>query len=417
MKNILLAAISLLLFIACENTNTKSAKKKRNQVSAQQQVHIIGHDSLDVQLILHSPQKKHTNYSLYIANLDKSGFHNWKDTSWSEKELDTVFTNALSLMHRQPHRKAKNATYEYVDKKWKLKDEVAGTEIDTLALRKRLHLAFKRKDTLIDLRAEQLYLEPDFDKDAEELTQAKKDLEKALKTVIAFSYQGFQKELNKEQFAKWLSLDNKLKIKVDYIAAQNYIQDIAAQIEKPLSEILALQDSELQTDSLQNQTYPRMPIFQEVEFILKAIPQGKTVQRPIVFVAQGLPKGLKEGLKDFVEVSILDQKLWLFRDGRLVLETSVVTGNKKYNRATPTGHYHILYKTKDRILRGRDYASFVKYWMPFYKGYGLHDAMWRRRFGANIYQNGGSHGCVNIPPKMAPLVYDNVKVGMDVIIW
>ena len=156
MKNILLAAISLLLFIACENTNSKSVKKKRSQGSAQQQVHIIGHDSLDLQLILHSPQKKQTNYSLYIANLDKSGFHNWKDTSWSEKELDTVFTNALSLMHRQPHRKAKNATYEYVDKKWKLKDEVAGTEIDTLALRKRLHLAFKRKDTLIDLRAEQL---------------------------------------------------------------------------------------------------------------------------------------------------------------------------------------------------------------------------------------------------------------------
>jgi len=165
-----------------------------------------------------------------------------------------------------------------------------------------------------------------------------------------------------------------------------------------------------------NQTYPRMPIFQEVDFIISALPKGKAVQRSIVFVPQGLPKGLKEGLKDFVEVSILDQKLWLFKDGQLVLETSVVTGNEKYNRATPKGRYHILHKTTDRVLRGPGYASFVKYWMPFYQGYGLHDATWRRRFGANIYQNAGSHGCVNIPPKLAPVVYNNVYVGMDVIV-
>lgn len=400
----------------CTLLPTKKLKKTTAASYNKQVLHITGHDSLDINLTIFIPKKEKINYKLRLSNLDKSGYHTWRDTSWSNMNFDTSLTTFLQLIHQQPHRKAKNATYQYVHKKWKLIEEVSGTEIDTLGLRKVLQKALNNQLKSINLIHADLYVKPFYHKESEELEVAKKELEKALKSSIELSYGQSKFVLDESVFVSWLSLDEKLKVKVDYISAQNYIQDIAQKIEQPLSEILALNDSQLQTDSLMNQTFPRMPIFQEVEFILNTIPKGKVVQRPIVFVPQGLPKGLKQGLKDFVEVSILDQKLWLFKNGQLVLETSVVTGNKKYNRATPTGHYHILYKTKDRILRGRDYASFVKYWMPFYKGYGLHDAMWRRRFGANIYQNGGSHGCVNIPPKMAPLIYNNVVVGMDVII-
>lgn len=416
MLKIWLVCAMLFGLIACTQNTSKKQKTSTSTSNTKLVIHIIGHDSIDVNLLLLIPKKEKTGYKLKLSNLDKSGFHTWKDTSWSNVNFDASITAFLQFIHQQPHRKAKNATFNYVNKKWKLIAEVPGTEIDTFSLREALKKAVRDKTNFIDLTKLDLYLKPVYDTEAEELKEAKKALEKAQKSSIEFSYGQTKYVLDESIFVSWLSLDKDLKVKIDYISAQNYIQDIARKIEKPLSEILALYDSELQTDSLLNQTYPRMPIFQEVEFILKAIPQGKTVQRTIVFVPQGLPKGLKEGLKDFVEVSILDQKLWLFRDGQLVLETSVVTGNKKYNRATPTGYFHILYKTKDRVLRGPDYASFVKYWMPFYKGYGLHDAMWRLRFGADIYQNRGSHGCVNIPPKIAPLVYDNVKVGMDVII-
>jgi hypothetical protein len=407
--------VSLGIF-ACATNSSKNNNKTSTDKYTKKVLHIVGHDSLDVALAVYVPKVNKLKHRLRLNNLDQSGFHIWKDTSWTNSQLDTCLTALLEFLHQQPHKKAQNATYLYKKEKWELEPEKPGTEIDTLALRNSLKKALASKDTLLDLRAADLYLKPVYCKDDKALEEAKKNLDKVLKMTITLSYGNTEFVLDKSKFATWLSLDKDLKVKVDYISTQNYIQDIASQIEMPLSEILALHDAEFITDSTQNQSFPRMNIFQEVEYLMSAIPLGKTIQRPIVFVPQGLPRGLKEGLTDFVEVSILDQKLWLFKGGQLVLETNVVTGNKRLNHATPTGHYHIYAKTKDRVLRGPGYASFVKYWMPFYKGYGLHDAMWRRRFGANIYENGGSHGCVNIPPKMAPLVYDNVVVGMDVII-
>ena len=83
---------------------------------------------------------------------------------------------------------------------------------------------------------------------------------------------------------------------------------------------------------------------------------------------------------------------------------------------TPKGTYKIQYKTRNTYLTGADYRSFVNYWMPFYGGYGLHDATWRSSFGGDIYKYGGSHGCVNLPLSKAKKIYNNSYAGMRVVI-
>ena len=55
--------------------------------------------------------------------------------------------------------------------------------------------------------------------------------------------------------------------------------------------------------------------------------------------------------------------------------------------------------------------------MPFNGGIGLHDANWRSKFGGTIYQNSGSHGCVNLPPDKAAALYDLVYTGIPVICY
>ena len=81
-----------------------------------------------------------------------------------------------------------------------------------------------------------------------------------------------------------------------------------------------------------------------------------------------------------------------------------------------------MYKQKDQVLRGTrradgtyEYESPVKYWMPFNGGIGLHDADWRSKFGGTIYQTNGSHGCINLPPKVAAQVYENAYKGIPII--
>ena len=84
---------------------------------------------------------------------------------------------------------------------------------------------------------------------------------------------------------------------------------------------------------------------------------------------------------------------------------------------TPRGIYRFQGKVRNAVLRGPGYAQPVSYWMPFWNGYGLHDASWRSNFGGSIYTYNGSHGCVNIPPWRAGEFYDIVRAGTVIYIY
>ena len=124
----------------------------------------------------------------------------------------------------------------------------------------------------------------------------------------------------------------------------------------------------------------------------------------------------------YVFVSISDQHLTYFVDGRPVLDCPVVTG-RVYGHSTPKGTYTLNYKSRNLTLKGREdngdeYSSFVNYWMAFIgSSYGLHDATWRTNFGGDIYKSGGSHGCVNMPYKSAAQLYEIIEPGTPILIY
>ena len=119
----------------------------------------------------------------------------------------------------------------------------------------------------------------------------------------------------------------------------------------------------------------------------------------------------------YAEVSIAAQTMWYYKDGALALSTPVVTGNPLQGNGTHTGVYSVKYKEKDAVLRGDDYETPVKYWMPFNGGEGFHDATWRGRFGGAIYRGGGSHGCVNMPYSAAEKLFSMIASGTPVIVY
>jgi lipoprotein-anchoring transpeptidase ErfK/SrfK len=111
------------------------------------------------------------------------------------------------------------------------------------------------------------------------------------------------------------------------------------------------------------------------------------------------------------------QHLWFYKNGSLIVQGDVVTGNVSENDATPAGIYRLKFKQTNAILRGPDYSAHVDYWMPFNGGIGIHDAGWRSEFGGNIYRTNGSHGCVNSPYYLAKTIFDNIEEGNPVICY
>lgn len=166
----------------------------------------------------------------------------------------------------------------------------------------------------------------------------------------------------------------------------------------------------------------------EIQQLKQDILSGGTITRePVYFQTNpwGNPYYCKrEGEDDlagtYVEVSIKDQHMWFYKDGDLVVESDVVTGDATNGHDTAKGAFPLAFKESPSILRGDGadrYETKVQYWMPFYEGQGLHDAWWKSVFGGNEYKGNGSHGCVNLPTEIAEKLYKNIEPGTAIIIY
>ena len=119
----------------------------------------------------------------------------------------------------------------------------------------------------------------------------------------------------------------------------------------------------------------------------------------------------------YIEISIDRQHLWYYVEGKLEMETDIVTGMKG-THDTPTGTYYITERINGKYLIGDTYKTWVDKWMRLTNmGVGLHDASWKSRFGGSIYTYSGSHGCINLPSSFAYELFDRVYVGLPVIIY
>ena len=122
---------------------------------------------------------------------------------------------------------------------------------------------------------------------------------------------------------------------------------------------------------------------------------------------------------NFAVVSLRHQYMWVFHNGKLAVETPIISG--KPVSPTLQGNFNVQYMEKGRYLTGPGYKSWVDYWVPFSGSYGIHDAPWQRynRFykDSKSYTWAGSHGCVNVMPSVMPRVYAALYQGNPVTVY
>ncbi|MCM1187732.1 MAG: L,D-transpeptidase/peptidoglycan binding protein [bacterium] len=150
--------------------------------------------------------------------------------------------------------------------------------------------------------------------------------------------------------------------------------------------------------------------------VLREDPEEPQVHVP-VYLQEGFVRGLDDIGGTYIEVDMTEQHMYYYVDGEIVLDTDVVTGNTGKRMGTPEGINFVYNKQRNRVLRGADYETPVKYWMPVKGAVGIHDADWRRKFGGEIYKSNGSHGCINTPPDVMAQLYDMVEIGTPVIMF
>lgn len=213
-----------------------------------------------------------------------------------------------------------------------------------------------------------------------------------------------------------------LVVKISEQEVRGYVQAVANQINKnPVNkrEVVANGQATVEREGKEG-----LAVDQEdtVRQTLAAMSSGQDSviaikTNPIPFKTEA-PKTTVLNNSKYIEVNLSTQRLYAYENGQLIYTTPITSGASALGRGTVTGMYAIYYKTRNTYLNGAaygwNYNSFVQYWMPFYQGYGLHDASWRSVYGTQSYPTDGSHGCVNLPTAAATFIYNWSSVGTTV---
>lgn len=278
--------------------------------------------------------------------------------------------------------------------------------------------AIYKNQTAIDLEQELCYLEAEVTQENARLTEFVEKANTWLGTKITYDWNGNEVILDIETLKDWITMEQDGPV-LDEEAVRSFVKAQAKKyntIGKKKRFMTAL-GIELTLDS-PNYGW-KTDTDTETEALIGLIYEGAVTEREPAYSVTAKQKGNKDIGGDYVEADLTHQHLYVYQDGQIAFETDFVSGKTNIvpSRATPPGIFGLTYKTRNATLRGSDYESFVNYWMPFFGNYGMHDATWRRDFGGTIFQDHGSHGCINLPLDAAAVIYDYVSTGFPVICY
>ncbi|MBE6047612.1 MAG: peptidoglycan-binding protein [Clostridium sp.] len=336
--------------------------------------------------------------------------------TYDENKLNSCLENLKGVVGSDIV-KPKSASVVFEDGEMKVVEEVQGNKINMETLKSKVNEAILNSVEAINLNDEDCYEKPKYISTDSELQQAKEVLSKYTSSSITYTFGNDSETLTGDTISKWLSLDDDLNVVFDEKLVKKYVLSLANKYNTTNIK-RKFKTSYGNTVQVPAGDYGwRINISKESEELINNIKDGQTITKEPVYAQKAYSHTGDDIGDTYVEVNLSKQHLYFYKKGSLVVDSDVVTGNVNGGTPTPTGVYMVKYKEKDSTLKGENYQTPVKYWMPFNNGIGFHDAWWRTVFGGNEYLNAGSHGCVNCPTQVAQTLYENIDAGTAVVVY
>lgn len=272
--------------------------------------------------------------------------------------------------------------------------------------------------TEIDLEKAGCYEEPSVYADDAKLTERLEQMKQYTDLRIVYHFGQQEEVIDGSVLSGWLLVDEETnKVSV----SEEKIDDFVVMLRKKYDTIFRsreFQTSYGKTITIEGGDYGWwMNYSQEQEQLKEMIENGESGERIPVYYQTAAVYGSQDYGNTYIEINLTAQHLFLYVNGEKKMESEFVSGNAARGFDTPAGIYGITYKEQDAMLVGENYETPVSYWMPFNGNIGLHDAIWRDSFGADIYKKSGSHGCINMPYLKAKELYGEIAKGTPVICY
>lgn len=261
------------------------------------------------------------------------------------------------------------------------------------------------------------YVVPEYTSKSDAIVEVMERIDRYQNTEIHYEIKDYEETLGKEQIKDFIEVEG-LEVSLNEEKITDYVQSLASKY-NTYADVRTFHTSSNDTVDIGGGDYGWIVDKPgEAEQLKADLETGKPVSREPVYSQRAYVEGKDDVGKTYVEIDYTKQHMWFYKDGELVVESDVVTGNINRDNGSPDGVFKIVYKDSPAVLKGEDYESDVQYFMPFAYNVGIHDASWRGdKFGGEIYKSNGSHGCINAPLEVATKIYENIEVGTPVIAY
>ena len=335
-------------------------------------------------------------------------------TTYDKKKLEETVNNLECFQEMQA---PEDAYIEKTETGYEIIPEVEGNTLDPEKVLAQVKKAVENGQTEVDLVKKECYIMPQVYRDDETLVKQQEQLNRMATTKITYDFEDRNEVVDSELLRQWLIQDEEGNYQLDEAQLKEYVHQLAVKYDTYGSErdFRTVEGKEIK---VKGGDYGWV-IYEEkeVEALKANIEAGEEVIREPEYLYRGYNREENDIGDTYVEVDLTHQRMCFYLNGTLIVDTPVGTGTPSNKHATPTGVYALDNKKSPAVLKGEDYASPVTFWMPFNKDVGIHDASWRSEFGGEIYKTSGSHGCVNTPYDMAEKIYNNIEIGVPIIVY
>ena len=362
----------------------------------------------------------------------------WVESLWKKTEIEAPIgvtyneealageLDKLPCLQKENQVKSVNAHPEFKDTEFVIIPEVVGTRIDREVFDEAVAAAISGFSDTLKLEETECYIKPKYLKDSEKVVAAKNKMNSYLGANVTYDFNPYTEVVDASVISKWVKVNKKMKVTFNKDAVKKYIASLAEKYDT-INKTREFTTANGNNVSVVPGTYGwEMDQETEYEKLLSDIKKEKTVTREPAYFSKAAVHETMDMGNTYAEVDLSAQHMWLFQNGKVTLESDVVTGNPNIgNRETPSGVYSILELQRNATLVGEkdpktgkpEYRTPVAFWMRVtWSGIGFHDATWQPYFGGSLYLTNGSHGCINMPYDKAEALFGLLEVGMPVVI-
>lgn len=286
------------------------------------------------------------------------------DSSYNEESLNQA-VSALACMQDANMTPVQDAKVEDNGTSYEIIPEVEGTTLDKEKTLAAVKGAVDQRQTELSLEDAGCYVQPAVRQDDESLKKDAEQLNKFTSLQASLDFGTGTETVTRDQLKSWLKKGDDGNY---YFDTETVKQTVIAWSEKynTIGQPRDFVTSEGATVHLTQGDYGwRLWQDKTTESLVNMLNAGQSGPVEPTWLYSGEKHGGNDIDGTYVEISISEQRMWFYKNGTLLVDTPVVTGNPNNGNGTPSGGvWRLKDKASPSTLVGRNPDGSIEYETP-----------------------------------------------------